>query len=197
MLDKDYIHRIKKRSILHFIIGFFPRFYNYYLNEIIRKIAITKGAKIGNKSSIPFSLAFKANKNLKVGDNTIIETSFLDLREKLYIGDNVIINRNVEIIRQSHDINSENFLTTGNSLIIEDFAWITTKVIILPNCCFIGKGSVISAGSILVKDVPPMQVFGGSPASYIKDRNVLPVKLDNSSLQGRDIKEYWKARFVR
>jgi hypothetical protein len=34
----------------------------------------------------------------------------------------------------------------------------------------IGKGAMIAAGSIVTKDIPPYQVWGGNPARYIKDR---------------------------
>jgi len=34
----------------------------------------------------------------------------------------------------------------------------------------IGEGSVVGAGSIVTKDIPPFQVWGGNPARYIKDK---------------------------
>jgi len=34
----------------------------------------------------------------------------------------------------------------------------------------IGDGSVVAAGSVVTKDVPPMEIWGGVPAKKIKDR---------------------------
>lgn len=52
---------------------------------------------------------------------------------------------------------------------IEEDAFIGINTIIC-NSVTIGKGAVIGAGSIVTKDIPPYQVWGGNPARYIKDR---------------------------
>ena len=48
--------------------------------------------------------------------------------------------------------------------------WIGSKVIILPGVT-IGEGSVIGAGAIITKDVPPCAVVGGNPAKVVKYRD--------------------------
>lgn len=47
--------------------------------------------------------------------------------------------------------------------------WIGANVTILDGIT-IGNGSVIAAGSIVVKDVPPYAIVGGNPAKVIKYR---------------------------
>lgn len=34
----------------------------------------------------------------------------------------------------------------------------------------VGEGSIVGAGSVVTKDIPPYQVWAGNPARYIKDR---------------------------
>jgi acetyltransferase-like isoleucine patch superfamily enzyme len=34
----------------------------------------------------------------------------------------------------------------------------------------VGKGSIVAAGSIVTKDVPPYSIVGGNPAKIIKSR---------------------------
>lgn len=48
--------------------------------------------------------------------------------------------------------------------------WIGANVIILPSVNNIGNGSIIGAGSIVTKDVPPYAVVAGNPAKVIKMR---------------------------
>ncbi|MBP7508929.1 MAG: hypothetical protein KA807_14020 [Prolixibacteraceae bacterium] len=54
-------------------------------------------------------------------------------------------------------------------VIIEDDVWIGANAIILCGV-HIGKGSVIGAGSIVTKDVPPYSISVGNPAKTIKMR---------------------------
>ena len=51
-------------------------------------------------------------------------------------------------------------------VIIEDFAYIGAFSQIMPGVT-IGKGSIVAAGSIVTKSVPPGVVVGGNPAKYI------------------------------
>jgi acetyltransferase-like isoleucine patch superfamily enzyme len=53
--------------------------------------------------------------------------------------------------------------------IVEDDVWIGHNTTIIAGVT-IGKGSIIAAGSLLNKDVPPCEIWGGLPARKIKDR---------------------------
>jgi acetyltransferase-like isoleucine patch superfamily enzyme len=52
---------------------------------------------------------------------------------------------------------------------IEDDCWIAANTVILAGVT-IGRGSVIAAGSVVTKDVPPYSIVGGVPAKVIKSR---------------------------
>lgn len=54
-------------------------------------------------------------------------------------------------------------------IIVEDDVWIGTRAIILDNT-LIGKGSIIGAGCIVSKDVPPYSIVVGNPQRIIKAR---------------------------
>lgn len=51
-----------------------------------------------------------------------------------------------------------------STCIIEDDVWIGHNAIILPNVRNIGRGSIIAAGAVVSKDVPPYAIVAGNPA---------------------------------
>lgn len=57
---------------------------------------------------------------------------------------------------------------TGRT-VVEDDVWIGTGSIIM-GPIIIGAGSIIAAGSVVNKDIPPCEIWGGVPAKKIRDR---------------------------
>jgi len=53
---------------------------------------------------------------------------------------------------------------------LKDDIWIGAKVVVLGGLT-IGAGSVIAAGSIVTKDIPPLSICKGTPAKVFKKRN--------------------------
>jgi maltose O-acetyltransferase len=51
---------------------------------------------------------------------------------------------------------------------IEDGVWIGSHAVILPGVR-IGQGSVVAAGAVVTRDVPPHALVGGVPARWIHD----------------------------
>lgn len=192
-----YYKRISERTILHFIIGLIPRIRCYCRYEKARRKAIKRGAEIGENSIILKPLASKANKNLYIGSNSSIGTSKIDLRSPVKIGNHVIISYNTEIITTSHYIDSPEWEHKYYGIEIEDYVWIASNVLILPSCRKIGYGAVIGVGSVVVKDVPPMAVVAGNPATIIKQRACVHSKLVVPSLFSGDLKIYWKTWWSR
>ena len=55
-------------------------------------------------------------------------------------------------------------------IILEDYCWVATGAIIMPNVT-IGEGAVVGAGSVITKDVLPWTIVIGNPAKQIATRN--------------------------
>jgi len=87
------------------------------------------------------------------------------------IGNNVLIASGTIITDVNHKINAFGLERTygiiSKSIIIEEDVWIGAKSIILQGLV-IGKGSVVAAGSVVTKNIPAYQVWGGIPAKFIK-----------------------------
>ncbi len=53
------------------------------------------------------------------------------------------------------------------TVFIDDDAWVGAMSIILPGIT-VGKGSIIGAGSVVTKDVPPYTIVAGNPARIVR-----------------------------
>lgn len=196
-MEEDYQSRIKSRSRLRFLVGLIARLRIYFIFSINRKIASWRGAKIGDSSIIPFALALKANKNLIIGNDCILETSNIDLRSPVIIEDHCILNKEVQIIRLSHYIDDNTSFKTRYypDLIIRSYSWLATGCKIMPSCYNIAKGTVIGAFSVLVNNTEEEGVYSGFPAKKMRSHNTIFKDLIVCSLMGGDLKFYLKARY--
>jgi acetyltransferase-like isoleucine patch superfamily enzyme len=189
-----YEKQIQDRSTFRYYLGLIPRLKKHIYLSYVRSIARRNGAQIGDNSVFTIELARKANKNLIIGNHTSVQTNILDLRAPIKIGNHVIIGSDVEILTCSHNIDSPDWEFKAYGIEIEDYAWIATRVFIMPSCRKIGKGSVCGGGSVVVKNVEEMTVVSGNPAEYIKDRKQVHSNLVVESLLGGDFREYRKVR---
>jgi maltose O-acetyltransferase len=72
------------------------------------------------------------------------------------------------------------------SIVVEDDVWLAAGATVLPGVR-IGKGSVVAAGAVVTKDVPPYTLVGGVPAQIIKQiSNTLSVETDAEARGGGD-----------
>jgi len=122
--------------------------------------------------------ADKLGAEIRIGNKTRIHGTCIHAYQSITIGNNCLIAANCQIIDgNGHDLSfpnvEERINTTGtsNPVIIEDNVWIGANSIVLPGVT-IGRGSVISANSVVVKDIPEMVVAGGNPAIIIKENTV-------------------------
>ena len=53
--------------------------------------------------------------------------------------------------------------------VVEDDVWIGHRVTVV-GPVKIGTGSIVAAGALVTKDIPPCEIWGGVPAKKIKDR---------------------------
>ncbi|MDE5886272.1 MAG: acyltransferase [Muribaculaceae bacterium] len=91
------------------------------------------------------------------------------------IGNNFHSGVECMMITQNHDYNDGNAIPYGDKyhlkqIEIGDNVWIGNRVTLIGDLK-IGEGAIVAAGSVVVKDVPPLAIVGGNPAKVIKYRN--------------------------
>ena len=100
-----------------------------------------------------------------IGNGTRIHSGcFIEMAR---IGGNVFLGPNVVLTDDPHPMGCPYYKKCKGGVVIEDMAKIGANSTILPGVV-IGKNSLIGAGSVVVSDVPPDEVFAGNPARFIK-----------------------------
>ena len=94
----------------------------------------------------------------------------IDGRGGISIGRNVVIASHTLLITADHDPQSPDFAGRLGSIVIEDRAWLGSRVVVLKGVT-IGEGAVLAAGSVVHRDVPPWTIVAGNPAVQIGVRN--------------------------
>ena len=127
-------------------------------NVIIENVTFYSGSRLTiNKGA---SFVFKSG---YVNYETVIECF-----SKIEIGENVVISERVQIRdSNNHDMCYAKY-KISSPVKIGDNVWIGLGAIILSGVT-IGEGSVIAAGAVVTKDVPPHSLVGGCPAKILKE----------------------------
>jgi acetyltransferase-like isoleucine patch superfamily enzyme len=107
---------------------------------------------------------------ISVGNNVFVNQNctFYDLGG-LDIGDDVMIGPNVSIITAGHPLepSRRRSTTVGKPIVIEKNVWIAAGATIIGGVS-VGENSVVAAGSVVTRDVPPNTLVGGNPARVIR-----------------------------
>jgi len=85
------------------------------------------------------------------------------------IADHVMIGPNVNIITTGHPLqpSQRRAYVEAKPIVIEKNVWIATGATILGGVV-VGENSVVAAGAVVTKDVPPNSVVAGVPAKVIR-----------------------------
>lgn len=183
----NYMKHVVCRSMV--TIGSHSKFYKesnvYNLQNRKDKIVIGSNTHIRGELMI-----YPHGGNIQIGDYSYVSvnTRIWSLK-KIKIGDRVLIAHNCNIFdNDTHPFSAEvrhrqhmQIITSGHprdinlnerGVVIEDDAWIGANSIIFKGVT-IGKGAIVSAGSVVRKNVPPYTVVAGNPAVAVSPEGIL------------------------
>jgi acetyltransferase-like isoleucine patch superfamily enzyme len=143
------------------------------MEEMRERLSEIIGSTIDESTTVfvPFHTNF--GKHIKLGKNIFINhaCTFLDLGG-ITIEDDVQIGPKVNLITENHPVDpSQRKHLDLKSILIKRNAWIGAGATILPGV-IIGENSIVAAGAVVNKDVPPNTIVGGIPAKMIKQLDV-------------------------
>ncbi|EKQ67114.1 acetyltransferase (isoleucine patch superfamily) [Leptolyngbyaceae cyanobacterium JSC-12] len=161
-----------KSWVLSFLLFIHNHLVTYLPSHTLRKffLRFLMNLRIGQGSSTHMGLRLYTYGHISIGNHCVIDRDcVLDGRGEILIGNNVNISPEVMILTAYHNPDSEDFAGVEKSVIVEDYAWLATRALILPGVK-IGRGAIVAAGSVVTKDVPPQAIVGGNPARFIRER---------------------------
>ncbi|WP_423758614.1 sugar O-acetyltransferase [Burkholderia sp. NLJ2] len=107
---------------------------------------------------------------MKIGRNVFVNQNctFYDLGG-LEIGDDVMIGPNVSLITSGHPVepSRRRDFVVAKPIAIERNVWIGAGATIIGGVT-VGENSVVAAGAVVTRDVPPNTLVGGNPATVIR-----------------------------
>lgn len=136
--------------------------------------------KVGQRVVVAPPVSVDVGFNIEIGDDTFINmnATLLDTYP-IRIGRSAMIGPNCAFYPVGHPMKSSDRIrrdaegkhigqmTTGAPIVIEDEVWIGGNVIVLPGVT-IGARSMIGAGSVVTKSVPPDVFAAGNPCKVIR-----------------------------
>ncbi len=133
--------------------------------------------KLGKDVLIDYSCYFRYPSKISIGNNVAINRgckffgSRLAGNYTIKIGNNVAIGPEVTLLGAGHDYTRLSLPDSGGNIIIKDNVWIGACCTIIHGVT-VGEGSVIAAGSLVTKNIPPYVIVAGIPAKIIKKREI-------------------------
>lgn len=108
--------------------------------------------------------------DIRVGRNVFVNQNctFYDLGG-LDIGDDVMIGPNVSLITTGHPVepSQRRAFVVAKPIVIERNVWIAAGATVIGGVT-VGENSVVAAGAVVTKDVPPNVLVAGNPARLIR-----------------------------
>jgi len=172
----------------------------YYYNSFRKFKSFGKNIQLARRGVIVRPEEIILGSNIYIGPNFHISARNLNLGSDIMIGPNLVIesdNHEYSIVgKRMYEIREDRKIS---QIIIEDDVWVGANVIILPGVK-ISEGSIIGAGSIVTKSIPPYTIAFGNPCKPQRTRfNIAElgkhIKTINSKYSIDEILEQWRKYF--
>jgi acetyltransferase-like isoleucine patch superfamily enzyme len=154
-----------------------------YLDSQVYLHALPGGIHIGEGTSLMHGTIFHVfnyrnlpHAGITVGKHCFFgEYTCIRGQGGVHIGDGVYTGTQVQIAAVNHVYSDpDQFIKdqgiTAEGITIEDDVWLGSNAVVIDGVT-IGKGSVVGAGAVVTKDLPPYSIAVGVPAKVVKDRH--------------------------
>lgn len=98
-----------------------------------------------------------------------------NIRQEIIVGDYCLIASGCKFIDHDHGFSRRSIPIktqvdgVETPIVLEDDVWLGVNVVVLKGVK-IGRGAIVSAGSVVTKSIPPYEIWAGIPARKISER---------------------------
>lgn len=145
---------------------------------------------VGFAAKIHGSHLLELGENFILGDHAVMVIGDSD---PVYVGDNCAIaygsyvrsanhrfdDVSAPILAQGHSSKRIEYRGRNYSIVIEDDVWVGARCIVLTGA-FIGRGSVVAAGSVVSSAIPEFSIVAGNPARVVANRKKMAELLNTT-----------------
>lgn len=158
--------------ILHKFVVFYRRLQWKYIKSRL--------AGCGENVTFEQGYIFEGAENITLGSHIYASARVMLLTtdSKLTIGNYAMLGQNLIVVTGDHRTDciglpmievQEKLPENDADVTIEDDVWIGANSTVLKGVT-IGRGSIIAAGSVVTKSIPPYSICAGTPARVLKQR---------------------------
>jgi putative colanic acid biosynthesis acetyltransferase WcaF len=142
-------------------------------SSALRRILLRMfGAKIGKGVYMKPGLRVKFPWYLEVGDYSWLgEDLWIDNLADVKIEAHCCLSQGAYLCTGNHDWSSVNMRLYRRPITCRRGSWVGAKAVICPGVV-VGVGAIVSAGSVVTKNIPDMEVHAGNPAQFVRHRKL-------------------------
>lgn len=164
-LNHAYVDFIQ---LVHVVLGVCP----WFVRNAVWRLLL---ARCGSGVFFDHRVYIKFPRLVSIGDDVSINRGVefyggLHGRNVIRIGSNVRIAPNVRFHAAGHDPDHPDLADSGADIVVEDGCWIGAGALVLQGVT-IGRASVVAAGSVVNRDIPPGSIAAGVPARVLRARD--------------------------
>jgi acetyltransferase-like isoleucine patch superfamily enzyme len=151
-----------------------------YIDESVYIHACPGGVTIGENTYVMHGAVLHVynfrglpHSGIRIGRDSLVgEMTVIRGQGGVTIGDRVYTSPMTQLIAVNHVFDDPNkpFIEQGitaEGIVVEDDVWLGSAAVVTDGVR-IGHGSVVAAGAVVTKDVPPLTVVGGVPARVLR-----------------------------
>ena len=153
-------------NVIFFKSSFFP--FNFLKIFLLQLFGCSLGKGVVIKPNVNIKYPWK----LSLGNYVWIgESVWIDNLDNVTIGNHVCISQGAMLICGSHNYKKQSFDLISKEITLNDGVWIGAKSIILPGV-IAESHAILSAGSVISKNLESFTVYKGNPAEKVGSRTI-------------------------